>query len=96
MAVVLVAGAGLMLRSFVLLNSVDPGYRADHVLTLRMTLIFSKYAASLPRRAAIVQDMLERVRALPQVKSASSIHALPTTPTSGTGTIARIVPSAAE
>ena len=83
-AVVLVAGAGLMLRSFTLLNSVDPGYRADHVLTLRMTLIFSKYAASLPRRAAIVQDTLERVRALPQVKSASSIHALPTTPTSGT------------
>jgi predicted permease len=49
-----------------------------------MTLIFSKYAASLPRRAAVVQDMLERVRALPQVKSASSIHALPTTQTSGT------------
>ena len=84
-AMVLVAGAGLMLRSFVLLNNVDPGYRADHVLTLRMTLIFSKYAASLPRRAAIVQDMLERIRALPQVKSASSIHALPTTGTSGTG-----------
>jgi putative ABC transport system permease protein len=83
-AVVLVAGAGLMLRSFVLLNSVDPGYRADHVLTLRMTLIFSKYAASLPRRAAVVQNMLERIRALPQVKSASSIHALPTTQTSGT------------
>ena len=84
-AVVLVVGAGLMLRSFVLLNSVDPGYRADHLLTLRMTLIFSKYAASLPRRAAIVQEMLERIRALPQVKSASSIHALPTTRTSGTG-----------
>ena len=84
-AVVLVAGAGLMLRSFVRLNSVDPGYRADHVLTLRMTLIFSKYAASLPRRAAIVQNMLERIRSLPQVKSASSIHALPTTQTSGTG-----------
>jgi hypothetical protein len=50
-----------------------------------MTLIFSKYAASLPRRAAIVQDMLERIRALPEVKSASSIHALPTTGTSGTG-----------
>jgi putative ABC transport system permease protein len=84
-AMVLVAAAGLMLRSFTLLNNVDPGYRADHVLTLRMTLIFSKYAASLPRRAAIVQDTLERIRALPQVKSASSIHALPTTQTSGTG-----------
>jgi len=84
-AVVLVVGAGLMLRGFELLNRVSPGYRADHVLTVRMTLIFNKYAASLPRRAAIVEDTLERVRALPQVKSASSIHALPTKPTSGTG-----------
>ncbi|MGA3201999.1 MAG: ABC transporter permease, partial [Bryobacteraceae bacterium] len=84
-AVVLVIGAGLMLRSFMLLNSVSPGYRADHVLTVRMTLIFSKYADNLPRRAAVVQDTLERVRALPQVKSASSIHSLPTKPTSGTG-----------
>ena len=73
-----------MLRSFVLLNSVDPGYRADHLLTVRMTLIFSKYAASLPRRAAIVQDMLDRPRPAAS-QSASSIHALPTPGTSGTG-----------
>jgi putative ABC transport system permease protein len=83
-AVVLVVGAGLMVRSFVLLNDVDPGYRADHVLTVRMMLIFHKYAESLPRRAALVENVLERVRTLPQVKSASSIHALPTKPTSGT------------
>jgi putative ABC transport system permease protein len=83
-AVVLVVGAGLMLRSFALLNKVSPGYRADHVLTVRMMLIFSKYAASLPRRAAVVEDSLERIRALPQVKSASSIHSLPTKQTSGT------------
>jgi putative ABC transport system permease protein len=83
-AVVLVVGAGLMLRSFVLLINVSPGYRADHVLTVRMILIFHKYAESLPRRAAMVEDTLERLRALPQVKSASSIHSLPTRPTSGT------------
>jgi predicted permease len=83
-AVVLVVGAGLMLRSFMLLNSVSPGYRADHVLTVRMTLIFNKYGDSHARRAAIVEDTLQRVRSLPGVKSASSIHALPTTPTSGT------------
>jgi putative ABC transport system permease protein len=83
-AVVLVVAAGLMLRSFVLLNNVSPGYRADHVLTVRMMLIFRKYAPSLPGRAAVVEDTLERVRALPQVKSASSIHSLPTKGTSGT------------
>ncbi len=83
-AVVLVVGAGLMVRSFVLLNSVDPGYRADHVLTVRMMLIFNKYARTLRPRAAVVEETLQRVRTLPMVKSASSIHALPTKPTSGT------------
>ena len=76
-AVVLVAGAGLMLRSFAVLNSVNLGFRPDHLLTFRMLLIFNKYATDLPRRGAIVANTLERVRALPQVVSASSIHVLP-------------------
>jgi putative ABC transport system permease protein len=76
-AVLLVAGAGLMLRSFVLLNNVDPGFHADHVVTLRMMLQFSKYAPNLARRAAVVQEMLERVRVQPGVTAASSIHVLP-------------------
>ncbi len=84
-AVVLVVAAGLMFRSFVLLNNVSPGYRADHVLTVRMTLIFSKYASNISRRAALVEDTLERVRRLPLVKSASSIDSLPTKQTAGTG-----------
>jgi putative ABC transport system permease protein len=74
-----------MLRSFSLLHSINPGYRPDSVLTVRMMLIFNKYAGDLPRRAAIIADTLERVRALPQVAAASSIHVLPTRPTSGTG-----------
>lgn len=76
-AVVLVAGAGLMVRSFVLLNGVDLGFRPDHLLTVRMLLVFNKYAGDLPRRAAVVADTLQRLRALPQVRSASSIHILP-------------------
>jgi putative ABC transport system permease protein len=76
-AVVLVVGAGLMFRSLMLLNSVNLGFQPDHVLTLRMMLLFSKYAGDVPRRAAVIADTLERIRALPQVKSASSIHLLP-------------------
>src|SRR5207253_148417 len=76
-AVLLVIGAGLMLRSFLALNGVDAGFRPDHLLTVRMMLIFQKYAGDIPRRARIVSDTLERVRALPQVKSASSVHILP-------------------
>src|SRR5262249_49920362 len=37
------------------------------------------------RRAAVVRDTLERIRAIPQVKSASSIDSLPTRPSAGTG-----------
>jgi predicted permease len=85
-AVVLVTGAGLMLRSFVALNHVDLGFRPDHLLTTRMMLIFNKYAFDIPRRAAVVSDTLERLRALPQVKAASSIHILQMQGTnSGTG-----------
>ena len=76
-AVLLVIGAGLMLRSFALLNSVDTGFRPDHLLTVRMMLVFNKYARDLPRRAGVVEETLERIRALPQVISASSIHILP-------------------
>jgi putative ABC transport system permease protein len=85
-AVVLVAGAGLMLRSLMLLNGVNAGFRTDHLLTVRMMLIFSKYATDLPRRAAIVDNTVERLRALPQVAAASSVHILPMLGTnSGTG-----------
>ena len=85
-AVVLVAGAGLMLRSFALLNRVDIGFQPDHLLTVRMMLVFGKYAGDVPRRAALIAGTLERIRALPQVRAASSIHVLPMMGTnSGTG-----------
>jgi len=85
-AVLLVTGAGLMLRSFVLLNSVNPGFRSEHVITFRMILQMSKYGPNLQRRAAVVHDTLERIRAVPGVQSASSIHILPMTGgNSGTG-----------
>jgi putative ABC transport system permease protein len=84
-AVVLMIGAGLVLRSFALLNRVDLGYRADHLLTMRMVLIFNKYGPDLQRRAAIVRDALDRIRAIPQIRSASSIDSLPTRPSAGTG-----------
>jgi putative ABC transport system permease protein len=75
-AILLVIGAGLMIRSFTRLMGVNAGFRSDHVLTTRMLLLPSKYGP-LERRAAVVGQILERVRALPQVSSAGSIHMLP-------------------
>jgi putative ABC transport system permease protein len=70
LSVVLLAGAGLMLKSVYRLISVDPGFRPDHVLRLNMSLPTSQY----PNDAAIRvfwRQLLEGVRALPGVESAA-------------------------
>ena len=78
LALLLVTGAGLLLRSFILLNQVDPGFRPERLLTFRMRLLDpGNYEKIFEHRAAVVRDILERVRALPGVVSASSIHVLP-------------------
>jgi len=68
-----------MVRSFVLLRHVDPGFRAEHLVTFRMVLMSSArdFPHVVEQRAARVREMLERVRAVPGVQSASSIHFLP-------------------
>ncbi len=81
LAMLLVVGAGLMLRSFNLLNAVDPGFRPERLLTFRMVVSSraSTFEHVIARRAALVAQMLDRIRALPGVVSASSIHLLPMT-----------------
>lgn len=81
LAVVLVVASGLMVRSFMLLLRVNPGFHSEHVLTLQMLL--------LPVRdeqfhAEVVRNILTRVRALPGVDAAGSIGLLPMQDNSGT------------
>jgi putative ABC transport system permease protein len=82
LAFVLVCGAGLMARSFMELNRVKLGFRPERLLTLRMLLVPAKYVSDLNGRAAVVEQMLDKIRSLPQVSAAASIHFLPLT---GTG-----------
>jgi predicted permease len=81
LAMLLVIGAGLMLRSFILLNAVDPGFRPERLVTVRM--VVSSHASTfdqvLAHRATLVAQMIDRIRALPGVAAASSIHLLPMT-----------------
>jgi putative ABC transport system permease protein len=72
-ALVLVTGAGLMIRSLLRLHRVELGFHAERVLTVRMVLLPGKP----PSQAQVVDDILRRVRALPQTVSASSISILP-------------------
>jgi predicted permease len=78
LAVVLVAASGLLLRSFVLLSNVDPGFQADHVLTVAAILPSSKYASEVPRNA-FYDEVLRKVKALPGVRDAGITTSLPLT-----------------
>ena len=74
LALPVLAGAGLMLHSFLRLNEVEPGFRAENVLTVRMLLLPVRDRAF---HAEFVNDVLDRVRRLPQVVAAGSIGRLP-------------------
>jgi predicted permease len=77
MAVVLLAGSGLMLRSFLALREVDPGFsNADDVLTFRVTIPETLIASDL-EAAVTLEDLARRIRDLPGVESVSATSALP-------------------
>ena len=70
MAVMLVIGAGLLVKSFWLLQRVDPGFESEHVLSAGLTLTLSKY--SEPEQINnFHKQLLERVSAIPGVKHAT-------------------------
>jgi putative ABC transport system permease protein len=76
LAVVLVIGAGLLGRSLAHLQATDPGFQPERVLTAQMLLVPARYEDEA-RRASVVEQILERVRAVPGVSAAGSIHFLP-------------------
>ncbi|HEV8446219.1 MAG TPA: ABC transporter permease [Gemmatimonadaceae bacterium] len=76
LAVVLVAGAGLMVRTVRNLLSIDPGFRADGVLTMRVSTPSLWYADSI-RVVSFWNDVQRRVSALPGVKHAAAVRLLP-------------------
>jgi putative ABC transport system permease protein len=77
-ALLLLIGAGLTIRSFLRLMSVKPGYRTDSILTMRVSLPGSKYREP-HQRVEFFREAVERMRALPGVESAGSIAFLPLT-----------------
>ena len=79
LAVVLLAGAGLLIKSFVRLQAVEPGFALDHVLTMEVNLPFQNYQPE--RRVQFYQQALERLRALPGVTTAAATQSLPLRPT---------------
>ncbi len=73
----LLAGAGLLVNSFVRLLNVPPGFDPRRGLALQVTMAGRQYPP--PARAAVMERMLERVRAIPGVEAAGSVTTLPLT-----------------
>src|SRR5579871_2223008 len=72
----LLVGAGLMIRSFVALQSIDPGLNPHNVLSMVVSVKGSPESGP-ERRPLFYRDLLEKVRALPGVQSAGAINHLP-------------------
>jgi predicted permease len=79
LATILLAGAGLLGGSLLRVLRVNPGFNPDHVLTLQVFLSSVQYPEDASKAAIILNEMLERVRALPGVHSAGVVNALPIT-----------------
>jgi predicted permease len=77
-SVVLLVAGGLLIRALWTIQAVDPGFRAEGVLTLRTSLPMPKYQDTAPRKQFYAQVLAE-VRKLPGVTRASYISFLPMT-----------------
>jgi putative ABC transport system permease protein len=75
-AVMLVIGAGLLIKSFRRLQQVDPGFKAERVLTLSVSLPQSKYPDG-PKINSFFNTLLERVGGLPGVEAAAIAYDQP-------------------
>ncbi|MSO50585.1 MAG: ABC transporter permease [Acidobacteria bacterium] len=79
LALMLLVGAGLLIRSFVQLTSVDPGYRTSGIVAAHIVLPASRYGSSATKKQ-FFDDLVSRVKAMPGVESASAVSALPMSP----------------
>jgi len=78
LSLVLLTGAGLMIRSFLVLERVNPGFD-ENVLTMRLAIPASSYPDSA-RKAAFVDRIVQNLASIPGVETAGAISRLPLTP----------------
>ncbi len=78
LAIVLLYGGGLMLKSLAIVMGTDPGFNTRDLLTLQLVLPGKKYAKNADI-VAFQQRMLDALRALPGVRAAGNISTLPLT-----------------
>ena len=77
LALILLTGAGLVVKSFWRLQAVDAGIKGEHLLTARLSLSFADYPQGSPQRTQIFREALNTLSALPGVTSVGAISHLP-------------------
>ena len=81
-SIVLLVSAGLLIRALWRVQSIDPGFRTDFVLSLQTFLPMPRYASNATR-TGFYNDVLTNVRALPGIMNAGYISSLPMLPGGG-------------
>jgi len=76
LALVLLVGAGLMVKSFIVLQNVDPGFTTENLLSLRVLLPPERYTEPQQKRGFFT-ELVQRVAALPGVETVSAVTYLP-------------------
>ena len=76
LALTLLIGAGLMLRSFARLQNVNPGYNAENVLAVGLSIPAARYKEE-PQVVAFYERLLDQVSTMPGAQSAGLVDALP-------------------
>jgi putative ABC transport system permease protein len=77
LTLVLLAGAGLLVKSFFKLLQVDPGFRTESAVAMEMSPPTSEGKDSAQRRASFYQQLIERAGALPGVTAVGGVNGLP-------------------
>ncbi|HEU4387242.1 MAG TPA: ABC transporter permease [Blastocatellia bacterium] len=86
LSLVLLVCAGLLIRSFIQVEQVNPGFKPQNVLSMRLSLVGPAYSEE-SRRASFYEQLWERIRGLPGVEAAGGVSSLPLTGGIGWGSI---------
>lgn len=76
LSLVLLVGAGLFLKSFLLLQQVNPGFEPDNLLSLKISLPDAKYSKP-EQQSAFFKELLEKIKTTPGVKDSAAVLNLP-------------------